>query len=250
MNWLARMHFLHKAWRYRLRSEKFGVSYLLSRALRGKTVVDIGANCGIFSYWMSSCVGREGHVLAFEPQPELVAQLHALRQQFRLDQLQIAEFGLSTKDTELTLRRPKTHWAGASFESPARDSSACDFITARVTTLDGFLAKHPQPPIAFIKCDVEGHELSVFQGGENILTRDRPELLFECHQGGNPDCAVFHYLRSLDYDGFCFHGGGLAPVADYPRLKPTMHRKALADFVFVPREQVATTRTAANRQAA
>ena len=72
MNWFARLHFLHRAWRYRLRSEKFGVSFLLSRDLTGKTAVDIGANWGIYSYWMHGLVGAEGHVIAFEPQPELL----------------------------------------------------------------------------------------------------------------------------------------------------------------------------------
>lgn len=48
----VRLHFLRRAWRYRLRSEKAAVAFLMSRQLAGKTVVDIGANIGIYSYWM------------------------------------------------------------------------------------------------------------------------------------------------------------------------------------------------------
>lgn len=33
MNLLKRAHFLHRAWRYRMRSEKFGVAFLRSREL-------------------------------------------------------------------------------------------------------------------------------------------------------------------------------------------------------------------------
>jgi FkbM family methyltransferase len=237
MNWYARLHFLHRAWRYRLRSEKFGVSFLLSRDLAGKTAVDIGANFGIYSYWMHGRVGAEGHVIAFEPQPELADHLRDLRDCFRLDRLEIAAMGLSSNEGALTLRRPKSHWGGASFEEPGQTSGDVDLITANVTTLDAYFDRHRARPIRFIKCDVEGHEYHVFRGGERILGEDRPDLLFECHDGRSSQCKVFSYLADLDYEGYCFSGGGFAPVADYASLRPRMHPKALVDFVFVPRER-------------
>lgn len=237
MNWVARARFLHRAWRYRLRSEKFGIAFLLSRDLRGRTAVDIGANRGIYSYWMSGCVGKAGRVVAFEPQPELAAVLRDLRVAFGLHQIEIAETGLSCEDAALILRRPKTHWGNASFEYHADDADAVDLIPVDVTTLDGYFANHPGRPIAFIKCDVEGHEYPVFRGGQKILTEDRPDLLFECVRAGDSECDVFTYLQSLDYDGYCFFGGGLAAIADYRSLRPKMHRKALVDFVFVPKER-------------
>ena len=222
--------------RYRLRSEKFGVSFLLSRDLRGKTAVDIGANWGIYSYWMHGHVGVEGHVIAFEPQPELAAHLRDLRDCFHLYRLELAERGLSSKDGELTLRRPKTHWVGACFEALGRDRGDLDLITANVTTLDGYFENHSARPISFIKCDVEGHEYHVFRGGHRVLMEDRPDLVFECHAAENPQCKVFSYLMSLDYEGYCFFHGGFAPVTDYGSLRPRRHKKALRDFVFVPKE--------------
>jgi FkbM family methyltransferase len=237
MHWPARLHFLHRAWRYRLRTEKFAMSFLLARDLRGKTALDIGANQGIYSYWMSRCVGPEGRVIAFEPQPELAAHLRDLRDSFRLRNLEIAEAGLSSRDAELTLRRPKAQWGGASLESYADDARAFDFIPVKVTTIDGYFANHPARPIAFIKCDAENHEHHVFRGGHRILTEDRPDLLFECHGASDPRCEAFAELRTLGYEGYCFFGGGLAPVADYASLRPRMHPKALVDFVFLPAER-------------
>lgn len=239
MNLLRRAHFLHRAWRYRMRSERFGVAFLRSRDLRGRTAVDIGANQGIFSYWMCQCVGPQGRTIAFEPQPELADHLHELRRDFSLNQLEIVEAGLSSTSGELTLRRPKDFWGGASFEGGTEDDGTCDLIRVRIMKLDDYLAGHADRPIAFIKCDVEGHERHVFQGGQRILTEDRPDLLFECHMAADPACEVFSYLRSLDYSGFCFVGQGFAPVADFPALRPNLHKRALQDFVFVPRERAA-----------
>lgn len=237
MNWFERMHFLHRAWRYRLRSEKFGLAFMRSRKLRGATVVDIGANRGIYSYWMCDLVGPQGNVIAFEPQPELVEKLKALRNSFRLDRLELAPVGLSSHDTELTLRRPRDHWAGASFESHVETAPDLDSIQVQVKTLDGYFARHQACPISFIKCDVEGHEHQVFRGGERILQEDRPELLFECHDATDPNCAVFSYLESIGYEGYCFFERGFAPIAQYRALRPKLHKKALADFVFVPKER-------------
>ena len=237
MNVVAQTHFFLRAWRYRLRSEKFGISYLLSRDLRGKTAIDIGANRGIYSYWMCRCVRDHGHVIAFEPQPELVEQLDDLRHVFGLRNLEIAGVGLSSRETSMTLRRPKDHWGGASLEPRVDDSVAYDRVPVKVTTLDAYSADHPRRPFAFIKCDVEGHEHDVFRGARAILLEDRPDLLFECFQATEPQCEVFSLLQSLDYEGYCFFENGFAPISEYRALRPRLHKKAMTDFVFVPKER-------------
>ena len=238
MNYVARLHFLHRAWRYRLRSEKFGVAFVLNRDLAGKTAVDIGANRGIYSYWLHRQVGPEGRVIAFEPQPELVSDLLDLRDSFHLHRLEVVEMGLSSESGERILRRPRTHWGGASFEGQGEERADLELITTKVTTLDRFFENHAARPISFIKCDVEGHEYHVFHGGQRLLQEDRPDLLFECHDAAQPQCRVFSYLTTLDYEGYCFFRGGLAPVSDYGSLRPRMHKKALVDFVFVPKERL------------
>jgi FkbM family methyltransferase len=236
MNLFARLHFLHRAWRYRLRSEKFGMSFLLSRDLARKTAVDIGAHWGIYAYWMHKKVGPEGRVVAFEPQPELSAHLAQLRDCFRLDRLENAQLGLSSVIAERQLARPKAHWGGASLEDLSCD---VDWITIQVTTLDRYFGNHDARPVSFIKCDVERHEYDVFRGGATILKEDRPDLLFECHDAGKPECKVFSYLNGLDYEGFCFFRNGFAPVSEYRSIRHLMHKKALVDFVFVPKERSA-----------
>jgi len=225
MNAWQRLHFLHRAWRYRLRAEKFGVSFLLSRDLCGKTALDIGAHWGVYAYWMHRRVGAQGRVIAFEPQPEMAAHLRDLRECLRLHRLEIAETALSSEGGERNLVRPREHWGGASFHGPCRAHREHDLIPVRVTTLDSYLENHPARPVRFIKCDVEGHERHVFQGARRVLLEDRPDLLFECHDAANPRCGV------------CFLENGLAPVAEYGALFPRLHRRARVDFVFLPAER-------------
>lgn len=252
MNPLRRLHFLHSAWRYRLRTERFPLSFLMGQDLDGTTAIDVGANRGIYSYWLHRLVGATGRVLAFEPQPELRTHLAELRDSFGLTRLEIAGVGLSSKRGELTLRRRRSHWGGASFDLHQEERDDLESIPVEVTTLDDYLASRKlDAPVRFVKCDVEGHELPALRGSARTLANDRPDVLFECHDAANPDCSVFSFLRSLDYEGFCFVGKGLAPVAEYAALRSRIHPKALADFVFMPRERALATRvdgkTAASR---
>lgn len=238
MNLLRRVRFLHSAWRYRLRTERFPLSYLLSQDLEGTTAIDIGANRGIYSYWLHRRVGATGRVIAFEPQPELQTHLAKLRESFGLARLEIAGMGLSSESGSMTLRRRRSHWGGASFDLHQEDRDDLESFSVQVTTLDDYLAsRKPDSPVRFIKCDIEGHELPALRGSVRTLTDDRPDVLFECHDAANPACAVFSFLRSLDYEGFCFVEEGLAPVSEYAALRDRIHPKALADFVFLPRER-------------
>jgi FkbM family methyltransferase len=238
MNFWEKIHFWHRDWRYRLISEKFGVSFLLNSNLNGHTALDIRANRGIFSYWMHKKVGSNGKVIAFEPQPELNQELHALRNAFSLPRLEIAKVGLSSVSQKMKMYRPKNHWGGASVQTGASDESLEQF-EVDVITLDSFLDHEVASSVRFIKCDVEGHEFDILQGGVETIKRGKPDILFECHDAMNPNCKPFELLHSIDYRGFCFFNRGMTPIENYGHLreKGRLHRKTFTDFVFVPEER-------------
>jgi len=232
MNLVERLHMLHRAWRYRLRSEPEEISFLLSRDLLGATVVDIGANRGIYSYWMHKKVGPLGRVFAFEPQPELNTHLNDLKSAFRLERLTVVEAGLSSSIGGRQLIRPKAQWGGGSLElDPSPDADTLQIAT---TTLDEYFLGSPARPLRFIKCDVEGHEYDVFLGGRRVLQEDHPELLFECHDVEARAGNLFSYLNDLGYDGFFFVNGALIPIAQYTRLRGEIPKPYL-NFAFLPR---------------
>ncbi len=86
----------------------------------------------------------------------------------------------------------------------------------RVTTLDDHF--DADTPVRLIKCDVEGHELEVFRGGERLLRAQRPLLLFECEERQHrrhTSGEVFAFLEGLGYQGFFFARGGLRPLREF-----------------------------------
>jgi hypothetical protein len=106
-----------------------------------------------------------------------------------------------------------------------------------VTTLDAFFADQPRGP-DFVKIDVEGHELSVLQGGRGVLETYRPTLLVECEVRHRPDGDVrpmFEYLQSLGYEGGFFHHGRRRPLAEF---NPAVHQQIDPDSDRLPRGYV------------
>jgi FkbM family methyltransferase len=197
-----RLHMRHRLWRYRFKSERPSLEYLSHCELAGKTILDIGANFGVFSYYMSKAAGTDGRLLAFEPQPELGTHLDAVKETYHLNNLTVVKQGLSSSPGILKMRRSAPGSGGASFHyEPAEHLEELD---VPVTTLDKFLSANTQSGISFIKCDVEEHELEVFRGGEQTLLKHMPTLLFECHDKEAEAGEIFSYLTNLDYDGFFF----------------------------------------------
>ena len=228
----TRLHMLHRVWRYRLRSERNELAFVLGRDLDCATVLDVGANWGIYAYWLHKKVGPRGTVVAFEPQLELGRHLHDFKAAFGLKNLIIANVGLSSRNGSATLVRARGHWGGASLELPPREDTDC--LTVELTTLDAYFAQRPElRPIRLIKCDVEGHEFDVFRGGEQVLRQDRPELLFECADRVVREGKLFGFLESLGYQGFYFFRRRLTPVTTYAALRHAIDRPYL-NYVFVP----------------
>lgn len=198
-----KLHMVHRCWRLRFKSEVPSIRYVRRANLAGSTLLDIGANKGVFSIYMSRAAGPNGKLLAFEAQPELGAHLQSVKQSFDLDNMVVVNQGLSSKPGVLTMRRSEAGSGMASFHND--DAEGLDAIDVPVIKLDDYVDEHPTGPVRLIKCDVEGHELEVFRGAERLLLRDRPNLLFECHDSEAEKGELFSYLTGLGYDGFFFH---------------------------------------------
>ena len=198
-----KLHMLHRCWRLRFKSEVASIQYVRDAKLLGATVLDIGANKGVFSIYLSRAAGPDGKLISFEAQPELGAHLSAVKKSFSLDNMTLVNKGLSSGAGVLTMRRTEAGSGMAGFHHAAGEG--LDEIDIPVIKLDDYVTEHHPGPIRFIKCDVEGHELPVFQGAAEMLRRDLPTLLFECHDAEAESGELFEFLVDLGYDGFFYH---------------------------------------------
>jgi len=201
---IEKLHMIHRCWKLRFRSEISSIRYLRSLDLRGTTLLDIGANKGVYSIYMSRAAGDDGAVIAFEAQPELGPRLQTVKQAFGLKNLQVVNLGVSSSIGTRTMHRASVGFGGASFHLHGDTIKGMEELEVPVTTLDTFL-RGRDDLISFIKCDVEGHEHDVFLGAERTLEKHMPILLFECGRSEAEKGELFRYLVQRGYDGYFFH---------------------------------------------
>ena len=154
----------------------------------GMTVVDLGANVGYYTLLAASIVGPRGKVYAIEPVPENFEQL---RRHVRLNGYEpiVETFELAISDTVGTTRMylglaSNLHTLVDVDDEPA--GAAKPTIEVQTTTLDRFLAA--KRPVEFLRMDIEGGEVLVFDGMQELLKRSkRPQILFEVHPIGSID---------------------------------------------------------------
>jgi FkbM family methyltransferase len=236
----TKLRYLYRAYRYRYRVDTAELRFLRASLRPGQVAVDIGCHKGAYTYWMRRRVGTAGKVLAFEPQPRQVAYLRTAFSSLPFENVVLVPVALSDKVGRARLHVPTgagmTH--AASLEQVGAASRAepnpprlggstpahSSVHDVEVTTLDAFFADEPRGP-AFLKIDVEGHELSVLRGGRVTLERYRPTLLVECEARHRPDGdvrPVFEFLRALGYEGTFLLNGNRRPLSEFD---PAVHQR-------------------------
>jgi FkbM family methyltransferase len=183
---------------------------------RGAYVVDAGASIGLYTKFLSALVGPQGRVYAVEPVPETFDVLASNVRRLGLDNVQALNYALSDADGALEMEVPLWAKGGENlYEARAAApgaGSGLRRITVPSRRLDTLL---PDGPIAFVKCDVEGHELRCLAGAAETVRRSRPAWLLEVW--GDPDergshaREVFGAMADLGYEARCCDGSRLEP---------------------------------------
>jgi len=163
----------------------------------GATVLDVGANLGLFSAWCLPGM-RRGRIIAVEPVPTTLALARANIAEasahcrstvaVRLFETAVAE---AVRPVELLLPRADGRWTQAAgwacgADTPCaalvRESGGTDRLTVAARPLDAIVeeALPADGRIDLLKVDVEGMEVDCFRGGSQTLRRTQAAV-FEYH---------------------------------------------------------------------
>ena len=170
----------------------------------GMTVIDVGANAGVYTFSAAQRVGSTGLVLAIEPFSECVAYLNETCRVNQLDWVKVCAGAASDRNGSAKLSLSSASELNeliSEEEGQTRDASS--FEEVECFTLDSLIEKYGVSQVDFLKIDAEGHELQVLQGCDRLLTEFAPIILYENiagHQGSN--LPVADYLRSIGYNLF------------------------------------------------
>jgi FkbM family methyltransferase len=161
----------------------------------GAVVVEAGANIGAHTVELSGLAGRDGEVHAFEPQrlvfQTLCANL-ALNQCTNVHAKQAA-VGAEAGTISVPAMDPAviSNFGGVSLRE-GRPGEAVPLVT-----LDGL----DLPACHFLKADVEGMEVEVLKGGEQLIQTHRPIMYLE-NDRAERSAELLTMVERLDYKAY------------------------------------------------
>ncbi|MBR0750700.1 FkbM family methyltransferase [Bradyrhizobium jicamae] len=199
-------HFMHRP-----KSAERELSYLGRIVPADAVTVDVGANCGLYTRQLAR-LSRQVH--AFEPSQEMARLLRRTS----AANVSIHEVALSDHDGDADLFIPQDDRGsvfGLASLEPRLGSGASAVATTHVpiARLDAVIDQD----VAFVKVDVEGHELNVLHGGVELLERCQPVFLVEAEDRHREEATgrVFDFFRDRAYRGFFLRGDEVVPVEQF-----------------------------------
>src|ERR1700730_1547699 len=158
------------------------VASLLKRHLRpNMTFVDVGANLGELTLLAAKRLAK-GRVLAFEPVPQIFAQLSRNVALNNLSHIELFNIGLFDKTDSLPIYRQQDINFGTINEGvPSLFSAGTDReeVTVPLRRFDDVARECGLEHLDVMKIDVEGAEMMVLRGAESFIRRFRPLIITE-----------------------------------------------------------------------
>ena len=181
--------------------------FIVEKVLRENMVaVDVGANYGLYSKFMSQFVGSIGTVYAFEPILKTFISLSNNVKGNRYSNIKIFNSALSDKEGKVEMVIPNYESGGENLYEARISSEITGENSESVNTqvLDKILQSEKK--IDFIKIDVEGHEMNVLKGSLKTIKNSSPIFLIEINGGINPKNenanSIIDLLKEFHYESF------------------------------------------------
>jgi FkbM family methyltransferase len=194
------------------------------------TFVDVGANMGELTLVAGKRLAK-GRVLAFEPVPQIFAELSRNVALNNLKCVELFNIGLFDSNDSLPMYRLQDINFGTINEGvPSLFSTGSDRqeVVVPLRRFDDVARERGLQRLDVIKVDVEGAEIMVLRGAEASIRRFRPIIITEMsdanfQRAGYTSTDLISYLMRLGYD---------AQILDDPRGRLPL----LCDAICFPRE--------------
>lgn len=182
---------------------------LLDRCRDGETVVDVGANTGVYSLSVAAEY-PDAIAVAIEPNPEIAATLRANVAASGFEgRIRPLELGLGAESGSLPFHRSSYHELSSfnRYNAERWGARVIDSESVRVEPLDSLIDTGEVPPPDHLKIDVEGFGLDVLRGAREVLATHRPFVYVEPHarhdgesdDGGSAAAAIRDLLVDSGY---------------------------------------------------
>jgi FkbM family methyltransferase len=194
----------------------------------GMTVIDVGANVGVYTFSAAQQVEKTGRVIAIEPFSGCVQCLQETRRVNQMDWVTICAGAASDRSgkARLSLNTASELNELVTDESP----SSGQYEEVDCLTLDSLLEQENLTRVDWIKMDAEGHELHVLMGSDRLINQFAPGIMYENIAAGSAsNLPVAEWLIAKGYQLFRYQPyiQNLIPVSDLSELQGNLNIIAL-----------------------
>jgi FkbM family methyltransferase len=178
----------------------------------GDTIFDIGANIGWYSNHFAKKF-RNSTIYSFEPIPETFNQISANTELNGATNIRLNNLALSSKKEKLTFYYSPTV-TGASSSQNITENQSMTKLELEAETIDNFISTNSIDKLDFVKCDVEGAEYFVYQGGFETFKNHKPIVFTEMLRkwaakfGYHPN-DIINFFIQFGYSCFSVYQGKL-----------------------------------------
>ena len=178
--------------------EKKQTSEFIKQTKKGDIVFDIGANVGYYTILASKIVGENGKIFSFEPVVRNLSYLYRHIKLNGLNNVVILPLACAEESTLKKFSFGRTIAEGHLLENNSQNSF--DFLSytyVHTIKIDDFCNYSGIAPDV-LKIDVEGAELHVLKGAQQILHKSRPKIFLSIHSEMlEKECIEF--LKNMGY---------------------------------------------------
>ena len=186
---------------YALGSELKRMSFLKNHISAGDQVLDVGANCGQISLYLSKLVGDNGNVYSFEPSEYAYNIFSRNINLNKISNIKGINAAVSDSDDYLTMVLNPEPTTGGIVSSTEKINNTQnpknEIIKVKTEILDVFCSEKNIKP-SFIKIDVEGAGDKVLRGASKIIKDCKPAIYIEMHMP-QEQLAVKEIIQNLGY---------------------------------------------------
>tara|TARA_B100000579_G_scaffold419141_1_gene417435 strand:+ start:1408 stop:2151 length:744 start_codon:yes stop_codon:yes gene_type:complete len=188
---------------------------------KSKDAIDVGVYRGVYSYKLSK---EFNQIHSFEPNPLLYPYLNRYLSKI-IPNMTLYNYALSNKNEITNLKIPRRgksvfknnfeeiYKLGCATIHEANNFEKFNNYEVECKKLDDVIK---DKNISFIKIDVEGHELSVIEGANNIINKYKPTLLVEIEEKHTkkPVLYTINKIKEFGYKVYFFKNNQIKEIVE------------------------------------
>ena len=176
----------------------------------GATAIDIGANLGYYSRYISQAIGEGGRLYSIEPVAPILGVLrHNLR---HCKNVEILPYALGEEEREIVMCNDTARYQGyfgtgqnfvGDVASEGEGEQKGERFPAQMRRGSELFAKLTR--LNFIKCDIEGYERVVIPELKPLIERHHPTVLIETD--GDTRHEIIKMFTDMGYRAYMLEAG-------------------------------------------